>query len=321
MIAVVVLSIAFLVITIAVYFINFHGPTSSNAADWGTFGDFIGGTLNPIFSLLALFALLATIALQNHEMELTRTELQRAAAAQERTQKELAEQAHTLKKQKFEDTFFSLLDQLNLVLNNLTEYKSNTKTNRIEDIVLYFFGFEGRKYSRHCITLSASKPDLLTKNQILNQYFRILYQILKFIAVNCDNTTLTGEFSSQSIMENNSSKNELFYSNIVRSFITEDLYYLLAINCYAASNNDQYMTYRRLIERFHFLEHINLINHATEDRGINKKLIHDIVDYYDKKAFGKNIYYQAAKKSADETRENRSYWDECSKIYPVDPVR
>jgi hypothetical protein len=33
------------------YFLTFHYELSSSNSDWGTFGDFIGGTLNPILSL------------------------------------------------------------------------------------------------------------------------------------------------------------------------------------------------------------------------------------------------------------------------------
>lgn len=74
---------------------------------WGQFGDFMGGTLNPILSFLALIALVRTLALQNkqlglsktaidqsrEELSLTRGELQRTAAAQEQSAKLQAEQA------------------------------------------------------------------------------------------------------------------------------------------------------------------------------------------------------------------------------------
>lgn len=102
-----IISTIYLTVVVAIYIGFFHDEEiSKSASAWGTFGDFIGGTLNPIFSLLALFSLLATIALQSHEMELTREELKRAASAQERTEQELAEQAKILRNQKFEDTFF-----------------------------------------------------------------------------------------------------------------------------------------------------------------------------------------------------------------------
>jgi len=54
---------------VGLYALNF-GPRVSNATDsWGQFGDFFGGTLNPIFAMLAFLALLWSIALQAAEFE------------------------------------------------------------------------------------------------------------------------------------------------------------------------------------------------------------------------------------------------------------
>lgn len=51
-------------VTIAFYRYNFQGAFSSLNEHWGTFGDYVGGVLNPILSFLALLALLYTINLQ-----------------------------------------------------------------------------------------------------------------------------------------------------------------------------------------------------------------------------------------------------------------
>lgn len=75
-IAIVIIAFAF-----TIYFIKFHGSLSATNGDWGTFGDFIGGTLNPILSFLSLIALLVTIFLQSKELEHTREELTKTADA------------------------------------------------------------------------------------------------------------------------------------------------------------------------------------------------------------------------------------------------
>jgi uncharacterized membrane protein len=75
-----------------VYFLNFKDGLSSINSDWGTFGDFIGGTLNPILSFLSLIALLVTIFLQSKELKLSRDELKL-------TRKELIKTAEAAKKQ------------------------------------------------------------------------------------------------------------------------------------------------------------------------------------------------------------------------------
>ena len=61
---------------------NFLAKLSDDPATWGTFGDYLGGTLNPIISFLALIGLLYTIHQQAQEMQATREELKQAAEQQ-----------------------------------------------------------------------------------------------------------------------------------------------------------------------------------------------------------------------------------------------
>ena len=63
---------------------NFLAKLSNDPATWGTFGDYLGGTLNPIISFLALIGLLYTIHQQAQEMQATREELEQAAEQQRR---------------------------------------------------------------------------------------------------------------------------------------------------------------------------------------------------------------------------------------------
>ena len=83
---------------------------SPEQGDWGAFGDFIGGTLNPIFAFLSLIAILMTIRIQSkelktstEELKLTRGEVKRSADAQK-------EHSESIKLQNFENTFFKMLD-------------------------------------------------------------------------------------------------------------------------------------------------------------------------------------------------------------------
>jgi hypothetical protein len=84
-------------------------PLTADAEAWGQFGDFLGGTVNPIIGFLTLVALVLTLTLQNRqlrlssnelrlsreELELTRGELQRSARAQELSEKALRAQAES----------------------------------------------------------------------------------------------------------------------------------------------------------------------------------------------------------------------------------
>ncbi len=73
---------------------NWTELLSNDKGEWGTFGDYVGGTLNPLFSLAALFALLHTIQLQNKQISDTNT---------------------AIEMQQFETNFFQMLDLFNNV--------------------------------------------------------------------------------------------------------------------------------------------------------------------------------------------------------------
>lgn len=105
---VIVFAIGILAAVFGIYLLRFATPSFSNdPAVWGQFGDFVGGTANPILGFLTLITLALTIVVQSrqlaistrelelssHELALTRTELQRSAQAQELSEKALRAQA------------------------------------------------------------------------------------------------------------------------------------------------------------------------------------------------------------------------------------
>jgi len=271
--------------TLIVFFINLTSLFGSPS--YGTFGDFFGGILNPILTFLTFMGLLITIVLQQKELALTRQELHTSALA-------LSQQAETQEKQRFEDTFFALLEQHNRLLDKIVEngvsYDSEGTPGNTESIVeslrtnligsrIYTSLFENN------LSLQESKAKLLTFKPILNQYFRVLYQILKFVASNCPASTVKGKFHRKLLSETECSQEEKLYTNIVRSFLSEDIYYLLAINCFCENQNDHFIEYKILVERYSFFElmPINVPN------TYNANIIQEIVDHYSDKAFGKNV--------------------------------
>lgn len=100
--------VAFIAVAV-VYFQHFQGPLSNKNDDWGTFGDFVGGTLNPIFAFLSFLALVFTLLIQIRQLELARHQLQmsqeelkltreettRTAVAQEEAAQAMTAQAQT----------------------------------------------------------------------------------------------------------------------------------------------------------------------------------------------------------------------------------
>lgn len=109
------------------YLLNFWGDDISESSDdWGQFGDYIGGLLNPVFSFAALIALLWTINLQIQHLEVmkeelknSRTELQLTRSELEKSTEALASQAkiqdsqyEQMQIESFSNNFFKMLDQL-----------------------------------------------------------------------------------------------------------------------------------------------------------------------------------------------------------------
>lgn len=64
---------------------------SSSQETWGQFGDFLGGTVNPLMSFLALIAIVLTIILQSKQIELSKIELSLSRQELTATREELAQ--------------------------------------------------------------------------------------------------------------------------------------------------------------------------------------------------------------------------------------
>jgi hypothetical protein len=94
-----------LLLVLGVYFSKFDGSLSSDQNVWGTFGDFVGGTLNPILAFASLCAILLTMKMQSDELK-TSTDA-------------LRQQGKYLELQAIENTFFSMLDVYNKKVNSL----------------------------------------------------------------------------------------------------------------------------------------------------------------------------------------------------------
>jgi len=271
-------AVLIIVVVSSVYFIKFNDGFSDKPEVWGTFGDFIGGTLNPILSFLSLIALLLTIVLQQKELEssrkelgYTRTELERSANAQIATQKILDEQSDTMIRQQFESTFFSLLDQHNKTLENLLNNQYFDEVN---------WSIHGQSAN-----LDEAKHAIQKAQHILGSYYKVLYQLLKFIATNCPDSDVGNTFVAKNIQKTPVSNSEQMYSNIIRSFIGLKATQLLAVNCYCKSESDSYWKYKLLVERYALLEHMSF----KMGKNIIKSF-HELPDVYNKSAFGNSDY-------------------------------
>jgi predicted RNase H-like HicB family nuclease len=69
-------------IVLGFYFFNFHNGLSKGNGDWGTFGDYFGGILNPVIAAFAFYLIARTYELQKTELEETRKLLKVSTDAQ-----------------------------------------------------------------------------------------------------------------------------------------------------------------------------------------------------------------------------------------------
>ncbi len=237
-------------------------PTEINK--FANFGDFIGGTLNPILAFLALIALLYTIKLQSDELKATRKELKKTVTAQKKQAKSLKLQNKATKLQIFENTFFQLI-------SIFIELKSNFTVSRRERVD----GFENGSPTTNFIIREMTYHETIHSflDELKLQY---LGDYEKF---NNSHECLTGSYFSQiyqiiKFIDDSDIDSKQRYINIFRAQFTENELELLFYHCLG---NIGKRKFKGLIEKYEFFEHI------TYNVDIEKSL-----KEYDINAFGSN---------------------------------
>lgn len=168
---------------------------------------------------------------------------------------------------------FSLLEQHNKLIEKLNEHNER-RTDKASAISIL------KKHVLAEENLSNAKIKLENQNNLCGHYFRVLYQLLKFIATSIPDSHFGDDFDSEKIIVLALAPNEKMYSNIVRSFISYDLTQLLAVNCYCDDSKSTYWKFKNLLERYEFLEHM-----PFEVDGKRNCMLETSVHYY-QKAFG-----------------------------------
>ncbi|MCT7560336.1 putative phage abortive infection protein [Aliarcobacter butzleri] len=237
--------------------------------EYGQLGDFFGGTLNPIFAFFAFLTLLYTVYLQSETLKVsrkellaTKEELEKSRIAQEEQSDSLKLQNQATNLQMFENTFFKLFEQHNKMLDNC--YNSH----RIISILNYQ---STRQDDFGQVLKDANKNELIDNFRYTNQhnnavknYFMVLYQLLKFIDIQC----IKNNFDAK------------FFTNMVRAILDNEILKTLAVNIVAYKDFTQYKEY---VEKYELFEHLYI-----DDKDVNSNLLFDVLIEYDKKAFGKN---------------------------------
>lgn len=290
----IIIALIFTTVVISAFVLQFgHKSFANTSEEWAQFGDYIGGTLNPIFALLSFSALLYTITIQlkqiklsekqltrtltelklsKEELELTRQELARSADAQINSQLVMQQQLKTQNSQQFDSIFFAMLRELNTLLAKLEEippkyiindnYEHGDSISTLDKIYQKIF-------TTDLSSIHEIQTQLLQEKEIA-QYFMLLYQLLKII-----DTKIIGDYSEPT---------KKMYSNIVRASISEKALQLLIVNV----SYPEFKQYRNLVEKFAFFEHVSF---EPSNNGYNLLLI-NLVAKLNKIAFGDSIYFK-----------------------------
>lgn len=249
-ITIVLITLSIVTSALGLYFWKFYSYGLSNkTADWASFGAYVGGVLGTCFAFATFWMLLSTFRLQQ-------------------------KQSKNIEVQKFETTFYSLLELHNQKLSELDLDPDKLKKlfdndprigqalsmpddefKKVSDSSV--FQSKEEKYGATEKYLEELQREILEDIE-LSQYFRILYQLLKYIARNnIQNPDYNFDAKYLNDTSNLSIEYEKMYSSIARGFVPVSLLPILALNCIPTPNGlGNLDNYQALLERHNFLEHI-----------------------------------------------------------------
>ncbi|EGQ7761703.1 hypothetical protein IS633_001465 [Vibrio alginolyticus] len=275
--AILIVSILFFTFYLYVEYNNTLYPNANDslslaekAGILGTKGDYFGGLLNPFLAFCSLMALLHTIRLQSKELAMTRQELAKTTEANNKQAEALEEQVKAARQQQFDNTFATLLSEHNKILSEIAE---NEKAQDVLD-------FDHRKSAMD------ARSNILG-NHRLCKYYRVLYQLLKFIARNHPDNQ-EKDFSPEYLVSK-PTDDEKAYSSLVRAMIPSNLILGLANNCaFGRTTSKDYLEYTLLVERYAMFEHLNMNSLLDYNRIQVRSYKFDFICLYKQLAFNKN---------------------------------
>lgn len=238
-------------------YVYYHQFGLLNIQEQGALGpisDWIGGTVTPFIAIASFILLYKTYQSQKDELGLTREEMIES-------RKQLIEQNKTLKKQRFENTFFHMLTLHHDIVKVIDYGANSTVQGRkyfsiayIELMVQYnkkksninkdsngHFNYQADILA----ILKAYKKFYKVHQECVGHYFRNLYNIIKFIDE-------SNELSEE---------DKMFYSRLLRAQLSSYELVLLFYNCLAGHG---FFKLRNLVNKYNILDNMNaaLLEHG-----------------------------------------------------------
>lgn len=221
------------------------------------FGDYFGGTANPVLTFLTFIGLLLTIQIQQQELKDSRIQFERSADA-------LRDQHEVMLKQSFEATFFQMLSIHNDIVNSID--LSGVRERHGRDCFDVFYSRLKTAYEREVeATPDASELEIVRvayghfwdqNQQNLGHYFRYLYNFIKFVR--------------------ESRKARGPYVKLVRSQLSDKELVLLYYNCLSTYG----AKFKPLAEQFELFDNMPAMLFAPGHERLMAK-----------KAFGENVNF------------------------------
>lgn len=251
------LPIIAVILTVSVIAYGFYNAATYK--ELGTWGDFVGGLLNPLLTFITFIAVLLTLWLQRQELGFTRDEMVRSADALER-------QDRTLQKQSFENTFFEMLRLHNSIVESidLVNPETGAVTKGRDAFNVFYtrlnkiYRDNDRKLKQNNSTLKIAELSYYTfwndTKTELGHYFRFLFNFFRFI-------------------ENSDVKDD-FYPKLLRSQLSDQELLILFYN----NVSEQGAPFRQYANRYELFDNL----------AVERLLDKNHADFADKKSYGKN---------------------------------
>ncbi|EGA64943.1 putative phage abortive infection protein [Vibrio brasiliensis] len=225
----------------------------------GVFGDSFG-MLTSLFSGLAFAGLIITIVMQRDELALQRQELNLTREELSGQKEEMKAQNATLKVQRFENTFFKMLDVLENCRNDITVKNPNDRNYHGRDAIKKLYELftdnylsawttpHGSRMTQRVKAFKQSSKSLegieteydafyLKYGDELGQYFRTLYNLLKLIE--------RADFL----------EDKTVYANLLRAQLSRYELLLLWYNCLSIYGNEKM---EPLVRKYNILKHLEV---------------------------------------------------------------